>query len=146
MDVPAARPREKAQAGAPVMSFTTSPSTATFIDPTAVLRGGRRAITFGSQDYVAPFATLTAMRGGTISIGSGSNVQDNVAITARGKKGKVMIGDEVILAHNATVNGPSTIGAVGGAPTFVGFNAIIDRATVQPGAMVSALAKVAPGS
>ena len=58
---------------------------------------------------------------------------------------KVVIGDEVILAHNATIVGPATIGAPGGAPAFVGFNAIIDGATVQPGAMVSSLAKVAPG-
>ena len=87
----------------------------------------------------------TARNGATISIGDGSNVQDNVAISAVGPHANVVIGDQVILAHNATVDGPSTIGAPGGAPAFVGFNAIIDGATVQPGAMVSSLAKVAPG-
>jgi carbonic anhydrase/acetyltransferase-like protein (isoleucine patch superfamily) len=57
----------------------------------------------------------------------------------------VAIGDHVILAHNAMIHGPATIGAPGGAPAFVGFNAIIDGATVAPGAMVSSLARVAPG-
>ncbi len=127
-----------------VLPNAASPSTETFIDPTAVIRGSR-AITIGVQDYVAPFATLMACGGGTISIGSGSNVQDNVEILARGPRAKVAIGDQAILAHNATVIGPATIGSLGGAPAFVGFNAIIDGATVQPGAMVGALAKVAPG-
>jgi carbonic anhydrase/acetyltransferase-like protein (isoleucine patch superfamily) len=128
----------------PVMAAATSPSTATFIDPAAVIRH-RRAITIGSQDYVAPFATLKAMRGGTITIGNASNVQDNVEISALGRRAHVMIDDQVILAHNATIDGRATIGAPGGAPAFVGFNAIIDGATVEPGAMVSSLAKVAPG-
>ena len=126
------------------ITAASSSSTATFIDPTAVINGAR-AITFGTQDYVAPFATLSANRGGTIRIGSASNVQDNVTISALGPRTKVVIGDEVIVAHNATIIGPATIGAPGGAPAFVGFNAIIDGATVQPGAMVSSLAKVAPG-
>src|SRR5262245_60771038 len=41
----------------PIMAAAASPSTATFNDPTAVLRNPR-AITIGIQDYVAPFATL----------------------------------------------------------------------------------------
>jgi carbonic anhydrase/acetyltransferase-like protein (isoleucine patch superfamily) len=128
----------------PISAAATSPSTATFIDPTAVIRNSR-AISIGTQDYVAPFATLNALHGGSITIGNTSNVQDNVAITAFGRRANVAIGDQVILAHNATIQGPATIGAPGGAPAFVGFNAIIDRATVAPGAMVSSLAKVAPG-
>jgi hypothetical protein len=55
------------------LAAVSGPSTATFIDPTAVIRGAR-AIRIGSQDYVAPFATLWAMCGGTIRIGSVSNV------------------------------------------------------------------------
>jgi carbonic anhydrase/acetyltransferase-like protein (isoleucine patch superfamily) len=127
-----------------IKAAAASPSTATFIDPTAVIRNPR-AITIGTQDYVAPFATLSALHGGTITIGNASNVQDSVAISAIGRRANVVIGDQVILAHNATILGPATIGAPGGAPAFVGFNAIIDGATVQPGAMVSSLAKVAPG-
>jgi carbonic anhydrase/acetyltransferase-like protein (isoleucine patch superfamily) len=126
------------------LSATTQPATGTFIDPTTVIRGVRR-VTIGSQDYVGPFVSLTAMNGGIISMGNGSNVADNVAITAIGQRASVTIGDQVIVAHNATVKGPAAIGAPGGAPTFVGFNAIIDGATVEAGAMVSGLAKVAPG-
>ncbi len=133
-----------APAARPVTAATAGPSSATFIDPTAVIRGAR-SITIGSQDYIAPFATLTARGGASISIGDISNVQDNVAISAVGPNADVVIGDQVILAHNATIDGPATIGAPGGAPAFIGFNAIIDGATVQPGAMVSSLAKVAPG-
>ena len=90
----------------------SGPSTATFIDPTAVIHGGR-GITIGKQDYVAPFATLSAQRGGTITIGNASNVQDNVSISALGPRNNVVIGDQVILAHNATIIGPATIGATG---------------------------------
>jgi carbonic anhydrase/acetyltransferase-like protein (isoleucine patch superfamily) len=142
--VAVARAHAATPANRAVVAAATSPSTATFIDPTAVIRNPR-ATTIGSQDYVAPFATLTAMGGATISIGNASNVQDSVEISAIGRGANVVIGDQVILAHNATVDGPATIGAPGGAPAFVGFNAIIDGATVQPGAMVSSLAKVAPG-
>jgi carbonic anhydrase/acetyltransferase-like protein (isoleucine patch superfamily) len=128
----------------PVIAAATSPSTATFIDPTAVIRRPRTT-TIGTHDYVAPFATLNALHGGTITIGNASNVQDSVLISAVGRRTNVVIGDHVILAHNATIRGPATIGAPGGAPAFVGFNAIIDGATVEPGAIVSSLAKVAPG-
>ena len=93
-------------------------STATFIDPTAVIRGAR-AIAFGNQDYVAPYATLTVERGGTIRIGNLSNVQDNVNISAVGRQAKVVIGDQAILAHNATIIGPATIGAPGEAASGV---------------------------
>lgn len=121
-----------------------APSTSTFIDPTAIFRNVR-ATTIGNKDYIGPFATFVALRGATISIGNESNVQDNVIIRAGGRNAGVVIGDQAIVAHGATIIGPATIGAPGGAPAFVGFNAVIDGATVQPGAMVSGLARVAPG-
>lgn len=74
--------RASAAAIQSVLPTATSPSTATFIDPTAILIG-RRAITIGIQDYVAPFATLMACSGATISIGNTSNVQDNVRLPQR---------------------------------------------------------------
>src|SRR5207248_9898435 len=67
----------------------------------------------------------------------------NVTITAGA--GGVTIGDQAILAHNATVLGNAVIGSPGGAPSFVGFNTVIDGATVEAGAMVNSLARVAPG-
>jgi carbonic anhydrase/acetyltransferase-like protein (isoleucine patch superfamily) len=153
---PADRRRVAAEAGAlptphpsvpanhPVPEAVASPSTATFIDPTAVIQNAR-STTIGDRVYIGPFATVRARRGSAISIGNSSNVQDNVEVRAAGRHGGVVIGDNVILAHNASVIGPATIGAPGGAAAFVGFNAVIDAATVQPGAMVSGLAKVAPG-
>jgi carbonic anhydrase/acetyltransferase-like protein (isoleucine patch superfamily) len=138
------RPHPSVPANHPVTEAVDSPSTATFIDPTAVIHNAR-ATTIGDQVYIGPFATVSARRGAAISIGNSSNVQDNVEVRSAGRPGGVVIGDHVILAHNASVIGPATIGAPGGAAAFVGFNAVIDAATVQPGAMVSGLAKVAPG-
>ncbi|MFN8580472.1 MAG: hypothetical protein U0163_05765 [Gemmatimonadaceae bacterium] len=57
----------------------------------------------------------------------------------------MVIGDRTSIAHGATIVGPATIGASGGEPAFVGFNSYIDGATVDPGAMVTHLARVAPG-
>jgi carbonic anhydrase/acetyltransferase-like protein (isoleucine patch superfamily) len=128
----------------PIVDAAPSPSTATFIDPTAII-GDSSTTTFGIQDYVGPFATFRAKGGATISIGDASNVQDNVIIKAAGRNASVVVGDHAILAHGATVIGPATIGAPGGSAAFVGFNAVIDGATVEPGAMVTSLAKVAPG-
>lgn len=137
-------PHQSVLANLPVTAAVDGPSTASFIDPTAAIRNVR-AITIGAKVYVGPFANVSARRGATISIGNSSNVQDSVAIRAVGRDGGVVIGDHAILAHNASVIGPATIGAPGGAAAFVGFNAVIDGATVQPGAMVSSLAKVSPG-
>ena len=96
----------------PVTEAVDNTSTATFIDPTAVIHNAR-AITIGAQVYIGPFATMSARRGATISIGNSSNVQDSVAIRAAGRHGGVVIGDQAILAHNASVIGPATIGAPG---------------------------------
>jgi carbonic anhydrase/acetyltransferase-like protein (isoleucine patch superfamily) len=97
-----APPTTEQRASPAVKEATTAPTGATFVDPTAVLHGGR-AITIGSQDYVGPFANLMAVRGATLSIGTGSNVQDNVAICGVGPRQDISISDHVILAHNATI-------------------------------------------
>jgi carbonic anhydrase/acetyltransferase-like protein (isoleucine patch superfamily) len=126
-------------------------TTATFVDPTARLVG-RPNITLGRLVYVAPFATLKA--GGLLQpvrIGNESNVQDSVVVDAT--TGGILIGDQVILAHGATVKGPAALGMTGKCPvkgqtvcpSFVSFNAVVDGAIVQKDAMVSALARVAPG-
>ena len=130
----------------PITNAATSSSTATFIDPTAII-GNANATTFGIQDYVGPFATFRARRGATISIGNSSNVQDNVIIRSTGRNASVVIGDHVIVAHRSChqLSAPATIGCRRSAAAFVGFNAVIDGATVEPGAMVNSLAKVAPG-
>ena len=94
----------------------------------------------GCRSYVGPFVSLDGTQG-PIVIGDGSNLQDNVVVSGK----LVVIGDHAIVAHGATIVGPATIGATGGEPAFVGFNSYIDGATVDPGAMVTHLARVAPG-
>ncbi len=123
----------------------------TFVDPTARLVG-RPTITIGNEVFVAPFASIKS--GGLLQpvrIGNQSDIQDNVEVDAT--TGAILIGTQVILAHGATVKGPASIGMTGRCPvlrqtvcpSFVSFNAVVDGATIQKDAMVSALARVAPG-
>jgi carbonic anhydrase/acetyltransferase-like protein (isoleucine patch superfamily) len=129
-------------------------SAQTFVDPTADVVGN---VQFGDLDYVAPFAQLLASGddddddgGGAIVIGNESNVQDSVLLNAC--SGNIVLGEQAITAHGAAVVGPASIGEEGvcpdGAshcPSFVGFNAVVDRATVEKDAMVIHLARVARG-
>jgi len=125
----------------PVLSPGIDSSQATFIDPTAAIPGGGR-VGVSNQVYIGPFATLVAGRN-MILVGPASDIQDNVDVDARG--GAVTIGSDVAIAHGATIVGPAQIGSNGGQPAFIGFNAVVDGATVQAGAMVLGLARVAPG-
>jgi carbonic anhydrase/acetyltransferase-like protein (isoleucine patch superfamily) len=122
-----------------------------FVDPTAILTN-RTNIRPGSLDYIGPFAALKAGTDAdhSITIGDESNVQDSVVVDTA--KGKVALGDMVILAHGATVKGNSAIGVSGSCPggaahcpAFVGFNAEVDGAIVQTDGMVQTLSRVAPG-
>lgn len=126
----------------------TEPS---FVDPTATFTN-RTNVKLGGLDYVGPFAALRAGADADhgITIGDESDVQDSVVVDAT--KGKIALGDMVILAHGAAVKGSSTIGmggtCPGGAahcPSFVGFNAQVDGAIIQMDAMVQTLSRVAPG-
>lgn len=116
-----------------------------FVDPT-VTRYGHDHIHLGPGVYVAPFARLLAAGPGRdIHVGSHSDVQDNVDVDAL--RGAVWIGDRVALAHGCTVKNGAVIGGTGPTPepAFVGFNAEVDGATVEPDAMVLHLARVGPG-
>ena len=123
---------------------------AAFIDPTAQIRGGSN-ISIAGHSYVAPFAALKSLNGGKILIGEGSDIQDNVDITSRQLNIDVVLGNHVIIAHNATIStfarSAVHIGSTepGAEPSFVGFNAIIRGATVEEDAMVLHLARVQPG-
>ncbi|MEP7344346.1 MAG: hypothetical protein ABI877_03725, partial [Gemmatimonadaceae bacterium] len=125
--------------GRPVVPETAGPGFASFIDPTARVEASERVM-IGCRSFVGPFVSLDGTQG-PIVIGDGSNLQDNVVIAGK----LVVIGDHTTIAHGATIVGPATIGATGGEPAFVGFNSYIDGATVDPGAMVTHLARVAPG-
>jgi carbonic anhydrase/acetyltransferase-like protein (isoleucine patch superfamily) len=95
-------------------------------------------VSIGASSYFGPFAEITGS--GKIVIGSKSNLQDNVSIYG---SGNVTIGDEVILAHGAQVKAPAKIG--GHKPTFIGFNSLIDGATMEEDSAVLHLSRVAPG-
>jgi carbonic anhydrase/acetyltransferase-like protein (isoleucine patch superfamily) len=137
------------QPNAPVLPLQSDSSTASFIDPSVRVFSGDR-ISMNSQVYVAPYATLDGTNG-FIKVGKGSSILDNATIQANptGQPGLVgvTIGDSVVVTFGATVQGPSTIGASGTAaqPTYIGPNAVIDGATIQPGAFVGALAHIGPG-
>ncbi len=126
----------------PVCPASATLDAASFIDPTA-------SITFpadvriGEHSYIAPFADLLTPK---IAIGEKTNLQDSVMLAG---SGTVTLGDEVILAHGARVDGPARIGrrAVVGEhnAAFVGFNSYVKGATVEHDAMVLHLARVNPG-
>ena len=122
-----------------VFPETAGPGSASYVDPT-VHREHAERVMIGCRSFVAPFASLDGTMG-PIAIGDDSNVQDNVVLTGK----LVVIGDHVSIAHGATIVGPATVGAPKGLPAFVGFNSVIDGATVEPDAMVTHLVKVSPG-
>jgi carbonic anhydrase/acetyltransferase-like protein (isoleucine patch superfamily) len=141
----------------PVCSTDGSAATATFLDPTATVRGARH-VTLGERSYVGPFAELHASRRAPISVGASSNVQDNVLVDARGGTG-IEVGDRVILAHGSSVVGSARIGieesplppqVEGTVDTYEGsvflsFGSEVAGATLELNSGVSALARVAPG-
>lgn len=126
----------------PVCPAGAPPETATFIDPTVVIANPSN-VYIGPHTYIAPFAGLNSP---AINIGKKTNLQDSVIL---GGSGEVILGDEVILAHGARVNGPAKIGrhAVVGEnnPSFIGFNSLVNGATVEHDAMVLHMARVNPG-
>ena len=137
----------------PVLPYGASSKVATFIDPSAnIVHGAHVIVSFKS--YIGPFAKLDASTG-FIKIGNGSDVLDNATIVANPTGHKpvttsVVIGDNVSIGFGATVLGPSTIGGsnfgtISSAATSIGPNAVIDGATIAPGAIVGALARVGPG-
>lgn len=130
-------------ANRPVCPAAAAPENATFIDPTVVV-AKPASVSIGKHTYIGPFAVLAST--GTIKIGEKTNLQDSVVLA--GTKA-ITLGDEVILAHGALVKGAVTIGrteVVGEHnAAFVGFNSLIDGATVEHDAMVLHLARVAPG-
>jgi len=142
---PAVRPNT------PVLPFGTAAKLATYIDPTAHIINGH-AVIVGAPSFIAPYATLNA-HGGIIKIGSGTVIQDNSAIVANplhphtAPAPQVSIGDHVLVLYGAQILGPGTIGAYGSEvmPTEIGPGALIDQANIEPGAIVSALARVGPG-
>jgi len=142
---PAVRPNT------PVLPYGTPAKQATFIDPSVCVTNGY-AVIISSNSFIGPYAKLNA-QAGIIKIGSYTAILDNASITANpsnlhGKPApEVLIGSQVEISYGATVTGPAVIGGYNDAtkPTYVGPGAVIDGATIAPGAFVSALARVGPG-
>jgi carbonic anhydrase/acetyltransferase-like protein (isoleucine patch superfamily) len=144
----------------PVCPHEAAPEVATFIDPTVTITGAEQ-ITLGQRIYIAPFARLLAGEA-AIYIGSETNVQDNVTIFSTcerdasteqciaslglHQKSGVVIADQCVLAHGATVKGPAHIGiGKGNIPAFLSFGSEVDAAILERNTTVSPLARVGPG-
>ncbi len=133
----------------PVLPYGAGTGAPTFIDTSARLENPQNII-ISWLVYVAPFATVDA-RGGIVKIGVGSSILDNTNLIAKptGSTGKptLLIGNNVVVNSGATIVGSSTIGSYSdsAAPTKIGANSFIDNATIEPGAIVGALARVGPG-
>ncbi len=135
----------------PVMPYGVSAKQGTFIDPSVCITNGH-AVIVSQNGFIGPYAKLNAA-GGIIKIGGYSVILDNASITANptnahGKPApEILIGEQVEISYGATVTGPAVIGGYKSAtrPTYVGPGAVIDGATIAPGAFVSALARVGPG-
>ena len=105
-----------------------------------------------SPGFIGPYSTLDA-HGGAIKIGTGSAILDNASIVANpthphtAPAPVVRIGDQVLISYGARVQGPATIGAYSStaAPVEIGSGALVDGATIEPGSIVGALARVGPG-
>lgn len=143
LGVPAVRPNT------PVLPFGAT-TVASFIDPSARIVHGQHVIV-GNKTFIGPYARLDA-GSGFIKIGTGSSILDGATIIsnpnrARNPTTSVLIGNLVSVGFGATVLGPSQIGAFGSQakPTGIGPNALIDSATIEPGAIVGPLARVGPG-
>jgi carbonic anhydrase/acetyltransferase-like protein (isoleucine patch superfamily) len=133
----------------PIMPFATPSKKATFIDPTVSVQNGY-SVVIGFEDFIGPYVNLNG-RSGAIKIGNTSDILDNATIIAnpglRHQRPEVLIGDQVVIGFGARVEGPSVIGVYGIAskPTSIGAGALIDGATIEPGAIVSPRARVGPG-
>ena len=133
----------------PVLPFGAT-KVASFIDPSVGIVNGRHVIV-GNKTFIGPYAKLNATSG-FIKIGTGSNILDGATLTSNPTRSKnpttsILIGNLVSIGFGATVLGPTQIGSLGAQakPTGIGANALIDSATIQPGAIVGALARVGPG-
>lgn len=130
----------------PVLPFGAASNVTTFLDPTVGIVHGER-ITLGAKIFVAPFVALDGTDG-AIRIGRNSAILDNARLvpnpSRRAGSPEITIGERVVVNYGASILGASQIGGFGvaNAPTSIGANAVIDGATVQPGAVVGAGARV----
>jgi carbonic anhydrase/acetyltransferase-like protein (isoleucine patch superfamily) len=106
-----------------------------YVDPTAVVIG---PVVIGENCYIGPNAVVRADevaadtgKVAPVIIGDGVNLQDGVIIHALAGC-EVVIGSHSSLAHGCIVHGPCVLEE----GCFVGFNAVVFKATVGKGSMV----------
>jgi carbonic anhydrase/acetyltransferase-like protein (isoleucine patch superfamily) len=113
------------------------------LDPTSFVAAGARVVggvTLGAGASVWYTAVLRA-DGDTITVGAGSNLQDNVSVHVDAGK-PVVIGENVSVGHNAVVHG-CTIGD----GSLIGMGAVVlNGARIGSGCLVAGGAVVLEGS
>ncbi len=148
----------------PVCPAGAPADTASFLDPSADVVGGGH-VSLAAHVYVGPFARLVASAEAPISVGTETNIQDNVSVISSRElvegpqeggpaAGGVQIADRVILAHGSSVIGPATIGVEGtdipadpddDQEVFLSFGSQVDGAVLERNTGISALGRVGPG-
>jgi carbonic anhydrase/acetyltransferase-like protein (isoleucine patch superfamily) len=127
-------------AGASVLSAAgRTPS----VEPSAFIAAGARVIggvTLGEGSSVWYNAVLRA-DGDTITVGAGSNLQDNVSVHVDAGR-PVVIGENVSVGHNAVVHGCSI-----GDGSLIGMGAVVlNGAVIGEGCLVAGGAVVLEGA
>lgn len=114
-----------------------------FIHPNSCIIGD---VIIDKNVLVAPFASIRADEGTPIYIGPNSNIQDNVVIhglidqmvEVNSNKYSVWIGENVSVAHQAMVHGPSIVGN----NVFVGLQSLIFKAIIEDNVVIEHGARV----
>ena len=102
-----------------------------FVHPDATVIG---RVVLGEHVHIAAGSSVRADEGAPFFIGASSNLQDGVVVHALkdkfvqvdGEQWAVFIGENVSIAHDALIHGPSFIGD----DTFVGFKAVVHDSVV----------------
>lgn len=106
-----------------------------YIDPTAQVIGN---VHIGPDVFIGPNAVVRADETDDkgqvqpIEIGAECNIQDGVIVHALGGT-QVTVGQRTSLAHGCIIHGPCTIGQ----GCFVGFRAVVYKASLGDGAFIS---------
>jgi len=111
---------------------------ASFIAPTAAVAGRIEM----AQDTGIFFACVVDAGDARIALGARTNVQDNSFLITDGRRGDLVIGEDVTVGHNVRM-GSGTVGD----RALIGMGAIVgDHVIVESGACIGAGAHVEPGT
>jgi carbonic anhydrase/acetyltransferase-like protein (isoleucine patch superfamily) len=129
------RPYQAATAEAPPPSASNPKA---FVAPTSALRGNVAL----ADDSGVYFACAVVAGGAIVSIGEGTNVQDNALLVTDAARGDLAIGRAVTIGHNVRIGAGSI-----GDDALIGMGAQLgDGVVVEAGACVGGRALVLPGT